>query len=110
MMQGINVATMAAGVVMAGFMIYFAAVSVQEHESRAAWRALAVAVVLLLLYGAAGAFGLATQTAAAGSILLVLALAGLVIVTLPGGCRQYLVGSRPGRIGDRDIAHRQTSA
>ena len=101
--QAINLATIVTGVVLAGFMFYFVAVSIRENESRAACRAIVVAIALLLLYGAAGAIGLATQTAA-GGILLLLTIAGLVILLLPIGRRLPDEDDIPaGRIDERDI-------
>ena len=61
--QAINLATLLAGLAVAGFMLYFAVISVQEHEPRAARRALAVAVALLVLYGAAGAIAASANVA-----------------------------------------------
>lgn len=102
--QVINVAAILAGLLMAGFMIYFALVSIQENEPRATGRALAVSIVLLALYGAAGAIGLATQTTFASGLLLLLTLAGLTVVLLPIGNKFPEEDDTPnGRIDERDI-------
>jgi ferredoxin len=100
----VNLATIAVGLLMGGFMLYFAAASVREHEPRAARRALVIAIILLLLYGLTGASGQATQTAIAGSMLLLLTFAALAIVLLPIGKKLPDEADAPnGRIDERDI-------
>ena len=99
----INLLTIAAGLALAGFMLYFAAVSVTEHEPRATRRALLVGVPLLVLYVGVGAAGLAYQTAAGGVLLGVTILAALTLL-LPIGNRLAPEDDTPlGRIDERDI-------
>jgi ferredoxin len=99
----INLATIAGGVALAGSMFYFAAVSIQENEPRAARRALVVAILLLVLYVAVGVASLAYEMAV-GGILLLLTSTALVALIVPFGKRQPAEDDIPtGRIDERDI-------
>jgi ferredoxin len=94
---------MTTGAVLAGCLLYFAAVSVQENEPRAARRAFIAAVLVVALYGVIGVTGLVYQ-AAVGGILLLPTIAIFVILLLPIGKRLPVEEDTPtGRIDERDI-------
>jgi ferredoxin len=103
LITAINLATIAAGVLLAGTMLYFAVVSVQENEPRAARRAFLIMLLLLVLYVAIGVAGLLNETPI-GGILLLLTGAALVALILPFGKRLPDEDDIPaGRIDERDI-------
>ena len=100
----INLATLAAGVLLAVFLLYFSAVSIQENEPLAARRAFVMAMLSLVLFGVAGLAGLAYQTAVPGLLLLLITIAAAVVLLLPLGNRLPAEDDTPtSRIDERDI-------